>query len=390
MSRSVTPRFLRSTLSCCLGLLALAGSLCAQPAVGEIRIFAGNFAPAGWAFCNGALLPIADYDTLFNLIGTTYGGDGQSTFALPDLQGRIPVGVGQGPGTTNVALGQASGSETQTLTVSQLPVHNHMQSMPAYAGPADTLLPSPQTVLAQAQGRYAARAYAYSAAAPNGSLQTGAGTTSGSTGGNQPFSLVPQFVAVNYIISLFGIYPNTSNNSGPQTPYMGSIGLASYQMNNGGGVQAAPCDGRLLPINQNQALFSILGTTFGGDGRVNFGLPDLRGRTAVDGGGLVGEKSGAISHTLSIAEMPAHSHALPALRASGGTANSVSPASGALAAGVNDNGEPIKAYSSQAANVQIPTLAGGNAGGNQPFALGPPSLGLIYYINLVGIFPSVN
>src|SRR3954454_18422195 len=98
----------------------------AQPYVGEIKMFAGNFAPAGWMFCQGQLLPISENETLFNLIGTTYGGDGQSTFALPNLQSRIPVHQGQGPGITqNYTIGQQDGVEDVTLTVQQIPLHNH-------------------------------------------------------------------------------------------------------------------------------------------------------------------------------------------------------------------------------------------------------------------------
>src|SRR3954451_10417902 len=97
----------------------------AQPYVGEIRMFAGNFAPAGWMFCEGQLLPISEYDTLFNLIGTTYGGDGQNTFALPDLRGRAPLNQGQGPGLTNRVIGEISGSESVTLISTQMPQHIH-------------------------------------------------------------------------------------------------------------------------------------------------------------------------------------------------------------------------------------------------------------------------
>src|SRR5512136_2572601 len=97
----------------------------AQPYVGEIRMFAGNFAPQGWMFCEGQLLPISQYDALFNLIGTTYGGDGINTFALPDLRGRVIVGPGQGSGLSNYVLGQQGGVETVTLTTNQIPQHSH-------------------------------------------------------------------------------------------------------------------------------------------------------------------------------------------------------------------------------------------------------------------------
>src|SRR5258706_16307665 len=101
----------------------------AQPYVGEIRMFGGNFAPAGWMFCEGELLPISEYETLFNLIGTTYGGDGQSTFALPDLRGRLPLHMGNG-----FTLGQTGGVETDTLTESQMPSHNHPAACFSEAG----------------------------------------------------------------------------------------------------------------------------------------------------------------------------------------------------------------------------------------------------------------
>src|SRR5215469_12118818 len=115
-----------------------------SPFVGEIRMFGGNFAPAGWAFCNGALLQISANEVLFNLIGTTYGGDGQTTFALPDLQSRVPVHVGQG-----LALGQSGGAETVTLTTSQVPSHSHVPQANSGAGnqssPANGVWASPST-----------------------------------------------------------------------------------------------------------------------------------------------------------------------------------------------------------------------------------------------------
>src|SRR6186713_2435722 len=97
-----------------------------QPFVGEIRMFGGNFAPAGWAFCNGQVLPISENDVLFNLIGTTYGGDGQETFALPNLQSRVPIHMGQGPGLSSYTIGEMGGTETVTLTTNQIPAHNHV------------------------------------------------------------------------------------------------------------------------------------------------------------------------------------------------------------------------------------------------------------------------
>src|SRR5215470_8847079 len=116
------------------------------PFVGEIRMFGGNFAPAGWMFCEGQLLPIAENETLFNLIGTTYGGDGQNTFALPDLQGRVTLSVGQGPGLSNYVIGQQGGTETVTLTTPQLPQHQHFVNVITSVASGST--PGPQALLA--------------------------------------------------------------------------------------------------------------------------------------------------------------------------------------------------------------------------------------------------
>jgi microcystin-dependent protein len=168
----------------------------AQPYVGEIRMFAGNFAPAGWAFCNGALLPISENETLFQLIGTTYGGDGQSTFALPDLQGRIPLHMGTGGGQAYV-LAQTGGVETVTLTTQQIPAHNHL--MVVSTNNAST---------ANAQGNVLAQTPSYTpyiVDSPSVSLNP---ASLGSTGGSQPHNNLQPFLCISFIISLFGIFPS--------------------------------------------------------------------------------------------------------------------------------------------------------------------------------------
>jgi microcystin-dependent protein len=164
-----------------------------SPFIGEIRMFGGNFAPAGWAFCNGALMPIAENDALFTLIGTTYGGDGQTTFALPDLQSRIPVHVGPG-----LALAQNGGVETVTLTTNQLPVHNH--------APACNSAPGTQT--GPGNGVWASTSPSlnqYSNVAPTLNMDPGA---IGPAGGSQPHDNMVPFLAINFILSLFGIFPS--------------------------------------------------------------------------------------------------------------------------------------------------------------------------------------
>jgi microcystin-dependent protein len=169
-----------------------------QPFYGEIRIFAGNFAPVGWALCNGQLMAIAENPTLFNLIGTTFGGDGQQTFALPDLRGRLPLHQGQGPGLSNKVLGQLEGVETVTLTQSQLPAHQH--PVFASAGLASEANPASSNVLAEARSLDA-----YLQDVPSTSLAPTAVT---SAGGSQPHDNTMPYLCINFIISLFGIYPS--------------------------------------------------------------------------------------------------------------------------------------------------------------------------------------
>jgi microcystin-dependent protein len=165
-----------------------------QPYVGEIRIFAGNFAPAGWMFCEGQLLPISEYETLFNLIGTTYGGDGQSTFALPDLRGRLPLHFGSG-----FTLGETGGVEEVTLTVNQIPAHTHafLASNNAAAGTA----PAGQLVAKSANPAVTP----YGTDAPVIALSP---TSVGSTGGSQPHTNFQPYLCLDFIISLFGIFPS--------------------------------------------------------------------------------------------------------------------------------------------------------------------------------------
>jgi len=164
----------------------------AQPYVGEIRIFAGNFAPAGWMFCEGQLIPISENETLFQLIGTTYGGDGQETFALPDLRGRVPVHQGSG-----FNLAEASGVEEVTLTVNQIPAHPH-----SFLGSGDSAnSPNPGgSVVARSP-----QINAFINAAPSVAMSA---QFLSPTGGSQPHTNFQPYLCVNFIISLFGIFPS--------------------------------------------------------------------------------------------------------------------------------------------------------------------------------------
>ena len=169
----------------------------AQPYVGEIRMFAGNFAPAGWMFCEGQLLPISENETLFQLIGTTYGGDGESTFALPDLRGRIPIHMGQGPDGTTYQLAEAAGVEEVTLNTQQIPVHNH--AFLASTSAAAATDPTNQVIAQSSQ------IHIFTQDVTNRQMNPNSLTP---VGGNQPHTNFQPYLCVDFIISLFGIFPS--------------------------------------------------------------------------------------------------------------------------------------------------------------------------------------
>ncbi len=172
-----------------------------EPFIAEIRIFAGNFAPRSWAFCNGQLLPVAQNTALFSLIGTTYGGDGRTTTALPNLKGRAPMHPGRGPGLTARRLGQRGGVEMVTLTEAQMPNHTHTPV--ASGSAANTNDPSGHFPAAGA-GRGANR---YSA---SGTVVSMASNTLADAGGSQSHNNMQPYIAINFIIALQGLYPSRS------------------------------------------------------------------------------------------------------------------------------------------------------------------------------------
>jgi len=172
-----------------------------SPFIGEIRMFGGSFPPSGWLFCEGQLVPISENDALFTLIGTTYGGDGQTTFALPDLRGRLPVHQGTGPGGNNHVIGEQGGTEQVTITVQQLPGHNHpalcVSGAGAQASPANNMWAGTQSGI---------QAYADPPNAQGAEVPMNALNISG-TGGNQPHDNMAPYLVVSFIISLFGEFP---------------------------------------------------------------------------------------------------------------------------------------------------------------------------------------
>ncbi len=230
--------------------------------LGQVSMFTGNFAPGGYMAANGQLLPISQFSALFNILGTTYGGDGQTTFALPDLRGRTIVGAGAG-----VTLGESFGGEQTLLTEANLPLHEHSLPGGGFTDPA---------------------------------------------GGGAAYDNAEPSLGLNYLIALNGVFPPQDSGGGgwpDQEATLGEVVAFAGDFAPGG---YAFADGRLLPINQNQALFSLIGTTYGGDGRVNFALPDLRGRTIMGAGNgfTVGELLGERDTTLTVNQLAPHSHFL--------------------------------------------------------------------------------
>lgn len=178
-----------------------------DPYMGSVTPFAGNFAPRSWMLCNGSLLAIADYNALFALIGTTYGGDGQVTFALPDLRSRVPIHMGQGPGLSNYSVGQASGSENVTLMQSNLPAHSHSLISLTGNQPVSTATTGANV---PTNAYPASGATVYNTQSPDGGQMnnySSVGTTV-SAGGSQPIPIIQPYLAMNYIIAVEGIFPS--------------------------------------------------------------------------------------------------------------------------------------------------------------------------------------
>lgn len=342
-----------------------------QPYIGEIRTFAGNYAPAGWAFCSGQLLPISENDALFTVLGTRFGGDGQENFALPNLQSRVPLHFGTGNDGIPYQVGDQVGVESVTLTTQQLPVHNHVPIATANNGD------QPSPIGSVWASNTIVKPYNINpAAADMGSPSMSA------TGGSQPHDNTQPYLCVNFIISLYGIFPSSSGGGGGfDDIFLSELRMFAF---NFAPSAWAMCNGQLLPINQNQALFALLGTTYGGNGQTNFALPDLRGRVPMHMSNThnLGERGGAAAHTLTTSEMPQHSHILNA-----------SGADGSLASPVNNfwGAHSERPYGAPTSNLVAMNAAGtSNVGGSQAHENRMPSLAINFGIALQGIFPSQN
>jgi microcystin-dependent protein len=179
----------------------------AEPFVGEIRMFGGNFAPRSWAFCDGQLLPISQNQALFSLLGTTYGGDGRTTFALPDLRGRIPIQQGTGPGLSSSALGQKFGSELEVLSINEIPSHMHSATGQAKCNDANGTTDKAKGNIWSEDLGVSSATYSSNAADDSMAVDSVAVTINNS-GSNQGHTNVQPSLGIHYIIALFGIYPS--------------------------------------------------------------------------------------------------------------------------------------------------------------------------------------
>lgn len=251
-------------------------------------MFAGNYAPEGWALCAGQTLNVADHPALFAAIGTSFGGDGRETFALPDLRGRIPVHRG-----VHVAHGESGGSELADISADQLPGHSHTVTPATGTSPAafhgETVTMSADALPVDA---------------------TGGSADDYATGGGGAHDNMQPFLSIHFVIALGGDVEPVSILE----PFIGEIRLYAGAATPRGWQR---CNGQALDIANNSDLFAVLGTTYGGDGKQTFALPDMRGRVALhagQGAGLtlrrLGESGGSEQVALSATHLPYHSHAL--------------------------------------------------------------------------------
>lgn len=328
--------------------------------IGEIKLWAGTYAPQGWAFCAGQLLSIAQNSFLYSQIGTTYGGDGINTFALPDLRGRVPIHH-----SPSYPTGMMSGTETVSLLASQLPQHTHAVNC---ATAASANAPSGNVW----SDNSALQSAPYSTGGSNALM---AANSIGPSGQGAPHENMMPFQAINYIISL--------EQNFDDTPYICEVRPFAFgRMPKGWG----PCAGALLAIQSNTALFALIGTIYGGNGVSTFGLPNLVGQAPVGAGagpGLtpraLGETGGTESVTLTLSQLAQHTHLANCSTAQGDSPQAHNHI-------WSEDSEPFTKYAS-GTGAAMAANAIGPAGGNSAHENRQPYVAVSYGIALQGIFP---
>jgi microcystin-dependent protein len=336
--------------------------------LGEIRLMSFGFAPKGWALCNGDMRTISQNTALFALLGTTYGGNATS-FALPDLRDRVPIHV-----SDKYPLGAVGGEAQHTLSFAELPSHTH--KVRATDDASDQIAPAGNVLAAEK-----ANANVYGAWDSSSAVSLHAATI-GNTGGTNPHPNMQPSMALNFCIAVQGM--SSSEVAGSLEPYIGEIRLFT-------GYRSAPagwmfCDGQQLPITGNDALYSLITTTYGGDGVATFALPDLRSRVPVGIGpthSQVGLKTGDETVTLDISQMPTHTHRFQALTTSGSLPGPLGNLPGSTAG-------TLQLY---AEDTPTGALAAGSItsiGGSQPHTNLQPYLAVKFIIATTGLFPTQN
>lgn len=325
-----------------------------EPFVGTITLFAGDYAPEGWALCNGQLLSVAVNRTLFSVIGNTYGGDGHRNFSLPDLRGRVPIHPGK-TGETEFFLGEGSGSETAELTGENVPPHSH-----AIAGHSDVNEGSPGDRFPGAGGAYSN--------SEDGNVLNPLAVAE--TGGDA-VPIVQPVLGVSFIIATRGPDPSVASDEavlGTIVMFAGSTEPKGWYF----------CDGRELSIHDNEALYSILGTLYGGDGSNNFKLPDMQGRIPRHAGAehYVGIMEGEETVQLTPENLPQHTHKVRVTDIAAGDA----PAGNYLGKG--------DCYSDKTDGTLMNPGAMKTAGSGLPFSIIQPVLGINFIICYQGLYPT--
>lgn len=337
------------------------------PLLGEVCLFPFNFAPAGWAQCNGQLLQISTNTALFSILGTTYGGDGRTTFGLPNLQGIVPIGAGTGTALTPRFLGETGGLQNATLDNTTIPSHSH--GLSAKSGNGTSNNPQGNFFAANAEGMGQFNSSSDSSLNVN---------TLSETGGELAHNNMPPYLVLNLCIALQGVYPSRSTGTSPDQVFGDIILFAGNFVPAG----YLACDGSLLSIAANDVLFNLIGTTFGGDGVSTFAVPDLQGRAPIhtSSSHIIGERSGMEAETLTINQIPPHIHQM---HASSGVGDSVVPGNNYVAA----NLEGVPQFSGTADTVMNSRVVGAD-GGSNPHDNMPPYLAMTYCISNAGTFPS--
>ncbi len=346
-----------------------------MPFSGEIRLFAGRFAPEGWALCEGQTLQVSQYSLLFSYIGNTYGGDGQTTFNLPDLRGRVPIHAGTGPDGANYALGKAIGQEEVGLSADELPQHTHVFSASN----------------ARATQQLAGGALAVAGSTQQGVMMYGSDSAAAMSpvaitfgGGGYPHGNLQPYLAFNYIIWL-GLTEGDFN-------YVAEIRAFAFDVVPDTWL---PCDGRPLALASNTALFSLLGFDYeGGDPPQTYALPDLQGRVPMQEGQgpnlayyAHAQYGGSETYTLNGYELAGHTHTLYGCDAD---ATTPLPQGQLPAKGLWDNGtagDLAGAYLEQTPGLTLDASVVGNTGGGLPHDNMQPYMALNFCIATIGVFP---